>query len=116
MTGSEGSQILRPGIFATYYGLLTRRSLLTCFCSSVFLVPLAELTLKELALDGCLLEALSEEVLRRVTSAVTSVANNWDHHLLVYSIIAENFFETIRQVEESFFVSDFRLKNLRFHL
>jgi len=80
--------------------LIFRRSLLTCFCSSVLGVALAELALEVLALNRCFLEALTEEVLGGVSAAVAAVTNHRHDHLLVDRVVGEHLLEAVRQIEE----------------
>jgi len=65
-------------------------SLLTCFCPSVCGVAVAELSFEELGLDRAVSEALSEVVLRLVSTAVASVTYNWHNHLLVTGVVREH--------------------------
>lgn len=60
----------------------------------------AEISLQAFALECGLSETFAEIVLRAVTSAMTSVANNWNDHLLIDFVVSEHRFESFRQSEE----------------
>ena len=74
-----------------------------------------ELTLEVLALDCCVAETLSEEVLRVVATLVTSVAAHGDHHFLIGMIVGKHSLETISQTEEAIVRGNFALEHHGLH-
>jgi len=64
------------------------------------LIALAELTLEVLALNRCFLEALAEEVLGSVSTAVATVPDHGYDHLLVDGVVREHLLEAVGQIEE----------------
>jgi hypothetical protein len=67
--------------------------------------------LETLALNCGVSETLSEVILRAVTTAVATVAHHWDDHLAVDLVVAEDFFESARQLIEVFLFADTALKH-----
>lgn len=55
----------------------------------------SKFSLELLGLKACLSEGLSEEVLRSVTSSVSSVTSDRKNHLSVTLLARENLLETI---------------------
>jgi hypothetical protein len=63
-------------------------------------------------LNGAFTEALSEKVLRLITSSVTSIADYWHNHLLISLVISKNALEAITQVEEIILSRNLAFKHL----
>jgi hypothetical protein len=76
----------------------------------------AELAFNVLALDSGIAEALSEEVLGAVSSAVAAIPTNRDHQALVFLVVGKALLEAVCQVEEFFVVRNLALKQHRLHL
>ena len=53
-------------------------------------ILIGELTLQLLALEGGVSEALAEEVLTLFSASMTTVAGNWDDHLMVSFVSRQN--------------------------
>jgi hypothetical protein len=73
----------------------------------------AELALNVLALDSCIAEALSEEVLGSVSTAVASVSAHGDNQTLVFLVVSEDFLEAVSQVKELLVAGNLALKQHR---
>lgn len=63
----------------------------SCICHRVWTEP----SLKLFALQSCLSETLSKEVLALISSAMTSVTAHRNHHLAINHIISENLLEGV---------------------
>lgn len=53
------------------------------------------MSLESLTLETGLSEALSEEILRSISSSMTSIASDWHDHLHVGFILGKHLFETV---------------------
>ena len=96
--------------------LLTRRSLLTCFCSSVFLVLVTQLSLQEFALDCRLFKALSEEIVGGVATTMPTITTDRHNHSLVNLVVTKNTLETVWKVKELLVLTYLGLKYNRFYV
>ena len=83
-----------PGLYSS-----TPHSLLPCSDHGA-LRWRTQISLKVLALDGCVSETFSEVVLRSISATVTAVPRHWNNHFLVLAIVREAAFEPVWKVKE----------------
>ena len=76
----------------------------------------SEFSLKNFTLDSSLSEALAEQVLRAVSSAVAAVSDYRHNHLLVCFVVGEDLLESFRQRVEVTVPNCSVLKHLRLDL
>ena len=75
-----------------------------------------EFSFDAFALNRRFSKIISKQVLGTVTSAMTTVANDGDDHLLVFFVASENFFKAICHGEEFFLQTNFALKQFGFNI
>lgn len=75
----------------------------------------SEVSFHAFALNCCVSEALSEEVLRAVSAAMASIANDGDDHLAILFVVRKDAFEAIAQVVEICVLRHLRLEDAWLH-
>jgi len=75
-----------------------------------------EVPLKLFALNCCVPETLSKIVLGSVSSAVSTVTDDWDDEFAVPFVVSENPLEPIGKAKELLSRADLALKDSWFHL
>ena len=71
------------------------------------------ISLQLFALKGAFSETFAEEILRSISTSMSTVPCNWNDHFDIFLIFGKDSFKAVTQIEEIFTLRNFALQNFR---